>query len=90
MAEPNREASSLVHSTAALRDRAAKAGLSKEETEAIIDSNVSSMAQMAFAIAPPGTAPSEGDIRNFYQGKVPATLGTVTSTKLLIFSATLW
>ena len=85
MAEPNREASSLVHSTAALRDRAAKAGLSKEETEAIIDSNVSSMAQMAFAIAPPGTAPTEADIRNFYQGKVPVSLGTVTSTKLLIF-----
>ena len=52
MTEATQEASSLVHSTAALRDRAAKAGLSREEVDAIIDSGVTSMAQMAFAISP--------------------------------------
>ena len=74
-----------MHSTAALRDRATKAGLSLEETDAIVANNVTSMAQMAFAIAPPGTAPSEPEIRAFFQDKVPITLGTITSTKLLIF-----
>lgn len=85
MANLQREAASLVHSTAALRDRALKAGLSTEETDAIIDSGVSSMAQMAFAISPPGTAPSEQDVRDFFNGKVAVNLGTITSTKLLVF-----
>ena len=65
MANNQREAASLVHSTAALKDRAAKAGLSPDEVDAIITSNVSSMAQMAFAISPPGTAPSEQEVRDF-------------------------
>lgn len=85
MANFQREAASLVHSTAALRDRALKAGLSTEETEAIIDSNVSSMAQFAFAISPPGSAPTEQDVRDFFNGKVAVNLGTITSTKLLVF-----
>ena len=85
MANVQREAASLVHSTAALRERAAKAGLSPEEIEAIVGSNVSSMAQMAFAIAPPGTAPSEQDVRDFFDGKVAVNLGTITSAKLLVF-----
>ena len=89
MANHQREAASLVHSTAALRDRATKAGLSTEEVEAIITSNVNSMAQMAFAITPPGTAPSEQEVRDFFHNgfhnKVPVNLGTVTSTKLLVF-----
>ena len=85
MANLQREAASLVHSAAALRDRAMKAGLSTEETEAILDSNVTSMAQMAFAISPPGTAPSEQEVRDFFNGKVAVNLGTITSTKLLIF-----
>ena len=85
MADANREASSLVHSTAAFRDRATKAGLSREEVEAIIDSHVTSMAQMAFAITPPGSAPTEAEVRAFFQGKVPVFLGTITSTKLLVF-----
>ena len=85
MTDVHREASSLVHSTAALRDRASKAGLSTEEIDAIVDSNVLSMAQMAFAISPPGTAASDQDVRDFYNGRVAVNLGTVTSTKLLVF-----
>ena len=85
MANIQREAASLVHSTAALRDRAIKAGLSSEEIDAIIGSNVGSMAQMAFAISPPGTAPTEQDVRDFYNGRGPVNLGTITSTKLLLF-----
>jgi hypothetical protein len=85
MANNQREAASLVHSTAALRDRALKAGLSSEEVDAILASNVSSMAQMAFAISPPGTAPSEQEVRDFFQNRVPVNLGTITSTKLLVF-----
>ena len=85
MANVQREAASLVHSAAALRDRARKAGLSAEETEAIIESNVNSMAQFAFAISPPGTAPTDQDVRDFFNGKVAVNLGTITSTKLLVF-----
>ena len=87
MAVPQKEASSLLHSTAALRDRAAKAGLSSEEAQAIVDSNVVSIAQMAFAITPPGTSPTEQQVRDFYQDRVVINLGTITSTKLLIFEA---
>ena len=87
MALPNKEASSLIHSTAALRDRAAKAGLSTEETQAIVDANVLSIAQLAFAVSPPGTSPSEQQVREFFQDRVPINLGTITSTKLLIFEA---
>ena len=65
MAELNREAASLIHSTAALKERASRAGLSAEETQAILDNGVSSMAQMAVAISPPGTAPTERDVRDF-------------------------
>ena len=43
MAATPREASSLTHSTAALRERAAKAGLSNEEVQAILDNNVTSI-----------------------------------------------
>ena len=85
MAENNREASSLVHSSAAFKDRAAKAGLSREEIDAVVESGITSMAQMAFAVSPPGTAPSEAEIRAFFQGRTPVTMGTITSTKLLIF-----
>ena len=67
MAVPLKEASSLIHSTAALRDRAAKAGLSSEETQAIVDSNVLSIAQMAFAVTPPGTSPNEQQVKDFFQ-----------------------
>jgi len=87
MAIPMKEASSLIHSTAALRDRAAKAGLSSEETQAITDSNVASIAQMAFAVTPPGTSPTEQQVREFFQDRVAVNLGTITSTKLLIFEA---
>ena len=87
MAVPLKEASSLIHSTAALRDRAAKAGLSSEETQAIVDSNVLSIAQMAFAVTPPGTSPIEQQVKDFFQDRVAVNLGTITSTKLLIFEA---
>ena len=87
MAGMPKGASSLIHSTAALRDRAAKAGLSSEEVQAILDNNVTSIAQMAFAIAPPGTAPTEQQIREFYQDRAGINMGTITSTKLLIFES---
>lgn len=77
MAELNKEAASLIHSAAALKERAQKAGLSDAETQAILDNGVTSIAQMAFAITPPGTA--------FFAGRAGVNLGTVTSTKLLVF-----
>eukprot|EP00435_Cladocopium_sp_Y103_P063964 s1087_g25.t1 len=87
MAVAPREATSLVYSTDALRDRAAKAGLTAEEIEAIIGNNVKSLAQMAFAIAPPGTSPSEQAVRDFFGDRVAVNLATITSVKLLIFES---
>jgi hypothetical protein len=40
---------------------------------------------MAFEEAPPGQAPTEQEIRNFFNNRIPVNLGTITSTKLLIF-----
>ena len=85
MAGATTEATSFVHSTAALRDRAAKAGLSSDEIETLVDSGVTSMAQMAFAISPPGTSPGEQEIKDFYNGRVGISLCTITTTKLLVF-----
>jgi len=87
MAHVAREATSLIHSKDALEDRARKAGLSAEETQAILAGNVNSLAQLAFAMCPPGQAPSEQDIRTFYDGRVAVNLGTITATKLLVFEA---
>ena len=84
---PPREAASLVYSTDALKHRAIKAGLSQEEVEAIVNNNVKSLAQLAFAISPPGTAPSDDAIKEFFAGQVGVTLATITSLKLLIFEA---
>lgn len=87
MAGMPKEASSLIHSTAALKDRAAKAGLSSEEIQAILSNNVASIAQMAFAVTPPGTSPTEQQVRDFYQELAGVNMGTITSTKLLIFES---
>jgi hypothetical protein len=87
MAHVAREATSLIHSKDALEDRARKAGLSEEETQAILAGNVNSLAQLAFAMCPPGQAPSEQDVRTFYDGRVAVNLGTITATKLLVFEA---
>ena len=87
MAAPPREAASLVYSTDALKHRGTKAGLSAEEVEAIIDNNVRSLAQLAFAISPPGTSPSDDAIKEFFAGKVAVNLATISSLKLLIFEA---
>ena len=85
MAELNREAASLIQSAAALKERAQKAGLSDAETQAILDNGVTSIAQMAFAITPPGTAPTEQEVKAFFANRAVINLGTVTSTKLLVF-----
>ena len=53
--------------------------------QAILDNGVSSIAQMAFSISPPGTAPSEQEVRDFYNARVGVNLGTITSAKLLVF-----
>eukprot|EP00435_Cladocopium_sp_Y103_P015368 s203_g3.t1 len=87
MADAPKEATSLVYSTDALRHRAKKAGLSTEETEAIIDNNVASLAQLAFAVSPPGTSPSDDSIRDFLGARVAVNMATITSLKLLIFEA---
>ena len=80
------EAASLVYSTDALKYRAAKAGLSTED-DAIINNNVKSLAQLAFAIRPPGTSPSDDAVKDFFSNQVAVNLATITGLKLLIFEA---
>lgn len=86
MAAP-REATSLVYSTDALRHRALKAGLSSDEVEVIVNNNVRSLAQLAFAITPPGVSPSDEPITNFFAAHGPINMATISSVKLLIFEA---
>ena len=81
------EAASLVYSTDALKYRAAKAGLSTEEIDAIININVKSLAQLAFATTPPGTSPSDDAVKDFFSNQVAVNLATITGLKLLIFEA---
>ena len=86
MAAALREAASLVYSTDAFKHRAAKAGLSHEEIEAIVNNNVKSLAQFDFAIFPPGTSPSDDATKDF-TGQVGVTLATITFLKFFIFEA---
>lgn len=86
MAAAPREAASLVYSTDAFKHRAAKAGLSHEEIEAIVNNNVKSLAQFDFAIFPPGTSPSDDATKDF-TGQVGVTLATITFLKFFIFEA---
>ena len=87
MAHAPQEATSLVYSTDALTSRAKKAGLSQEEIDAILASNVKSLAQLAFAVSPPGASPSDNAVRAFFGGSVAVNLATITSFKLLVFEA---
>ena len=57
--------------------RAARAGLSCGEVEAIVNNNDESLCQLAFAISPPGTAPDDDAIF----------LLTIAWLKLFIFQA---
>ena len=79
MAHAPQEATSLVYSTDALTSRAKKAGLSQEEIDAILASNVKSLAQLAFAVSPPGASPSDNAVRAFFGGSVAVNLATITS-----------
>ena len=83
----DREASSLIHSTDALKDRAKKAGLTQEEIAAIVNNNIDSLAKLAFALTPPGKSPDDDAVKDFYAGVVPVNLGTIAATKLLVFEA---
>ena len=87
MAAAPREAASLVYSTDALKHRASKAGLTPEEIAVLLNNNVKSLAQLAFAISPPGTSPSDDAVRTFFGTEVAVNLATITGLKLLVFEA---
>ena len=59
----------------------------RKKRKPILAGNVNSLAQLAFAMCPPGQAPSEQDVRTFYDRRVAVNLGTITATKLLVFEA---
>ena len=87
MAAAPREAASLVYSTDALKHGASKAGLTPEEIAVLLNNNVKSLAQLAFAISPPGTSPSDDAVRTFFGTEVAVNLATITGLKLLVFEA---
>ena len=65
MAVVPRDATSLVWIINALRHHAAKARFSTGEMEVIVNNNVKSLAQLAFIISPPGTAPNNDVIKSW-------------------------
>ena len=77
----------LLESKGALRARALEIHLTEAEIDAVIDAGVTSLARVAFAAAPPGTTPTDDQIRPLFGGTVVPNVGTLTSMKRLIFEA---
>ena len=77
--------STLLESKEALRSRAADVGLSAAEITFLVDRGANSLARLAFAAAPPGTAPTTEQVQQLLPAG--AGHGAVASMKRIIFEA---
>eukprot|EP00435_Cladocopium_sp_Y103_P018197 s4173_g4.t1 len=77
----------LLESKEALRARGLEVHLTEAEIDAVIASGVSSLARLAFAASPPGTTPSDEQVRGLFTGGLVPNMGTLASLKRLIFEA---
>ena len=77
--------STILESREALRSRALECGLTAAEANYLITNGASSLARLAFAAAPPGTAPSSEQTMALLPANSGA--GAVSSLKRLIFEA---
>ena len=51
--------------------------LTEAEMDAILGNGVTSLARLAFAVAPPGTTPTDDQIRTLFAGAADPNLGTL-------------
>eukprot|EP00435_Cladocopium_sp_Y103_P059530 s575_g21.t1 len=77
----------LLESKEALRARGLEVHLTEAEVDAVIGGGVTSLARLAFAASPPGTTPTDEQIRTLFGGTVVPNIGTLASMKRLIFEA---
>ena len=77
----------LLESREALRARALEVHLTEQEADALIANGVTSLARLAFAASPPGTTPNDDQIRTLFGAAVVPNVGTLASTKRLVFEA---
>eukprot|EP00435_Cladocopium_sp_Y103_P015409 s326_g3.t1 len=71
----------------ALRARGLEVHLTETEIDAVIGNGVTSLARLAFAAAPPGTTPSDEQIRALFGSALAPNMGTLASMKRLVFEA---
>ena len=79
--------STLVESKETLRTRCREAHLTDAEIDSLIANNITSLARLAFALGPPGTAPNDDQVRTLFTTGVGPNIGTLASVKRLIFEA---
>ena len=80
---------SLLNSTAAFKTRALSHGLAQGIVDSLISKGITSLNQVAYALTPPGTAPSEQALRLFINAEKPedVTAGQLASIRRLVFEA---
>lgn len=79
--------STFLESTEALKTRCLEVHLTEAEIQALIDNNLTSLARLAFVLGPPGTTATDDQIRGLFGDSVTPNIGTIASTKRLIFEA---
>ena len=80
---------SLLNSTAAFKARALSHGLVQSIVDSLVSKGITSLNQVAYALTPPGTAPSEQALRQFINEDKPedVTAGQLASIRRLVFEA---
>ena len=80
---------SLLNSTAAFKARALSHGLVQGIVDSLVSKGITSLNQVAYALTPPGTAPSEQALRLFINADKPddVTAGQLASIRRLVFEA---
>ncbi|CAK9110570.1 unnamed protein product [Durusdinium trenchii] len=79
--------STFLESTEALKTRCLEVHLTEAEIQALIDNNLTSLARLAFVLGPPETTATDDQIRGLFGDSVTPNIGTIASTKRLIFEA---
>ena len=80
---------SLLNSTAAFKARALSHGLTQGIVDSLVSKGITSLNQVAYALTPPGTAPSEQALRLFIDADKPedVTAGQLASIRRWVFEA---
>ena len=77
----------LLESKQALRARGLEVHLTEEEIDAVIGQGVTTLARLAFAASPPGTTPTDEQVKGLFGDTVVPSVGSLASLKRLVFEA---